>query len=437
VTPSNAYRIVILAVIVLFAVQFHSQKKFFNSFNAVVPSAWFYPVTPSIQYVKERLKPLQSVIADEAFLGSGTLGAYGIAEWYAHSFKTDREKEVLRNLVDDPFVTPTAAIIRGNKIHYFSPLMDKLAIKYLLLNKRLTEREDIIDVPGPPLGLTKSLPDHSWKQHLSLPEDMVIGYVGFNFTTYGGKQAPADVRLTVFDSDGTLHAESELSRHRVADNRWAYFKFPKKVFFEKGKYSMVLSLVDHTGPDKLAAAVTRDQKHIGRYLEIDGIESGTSLLLRIAAYEKMNLAMFERKWNVLDLESDIVVFENKKVTNSAYFVDDLNAANERLDFSGLEITQPSSDLITINYTKGQKGWIVLPMHLHSGWKAYVDEQQVDYDTYLGIMPAIPVHEAGQVVFKYQPGSFRRGVIVSVTGFFIFLILSAVCFQSDKERNVVP
>jgi len=438
IAPGYAHWLVIVAVVLLFVWQFQSQKKLFNSFNAVAPSDWFYPLTPSIRYVQEHSGPLESVIADETFINSGTLGAYGIAEWYAHSFKTDREKEVLAQLVADPFASPTAATIKANKINYFSPLMDKLVIKYLLLNKRLIEHEKILDVPGTVIGLAQPLPGNSWRQHISMPGDMMIGYIGFVFATSNKEYAPANVHLTVYDSDGGVFAESELSRHRITSNDWSYFKFPEKVFFEKGDYSMALSLIDYNGPDSLTAMVTQDQVDLGRYLEVNNTRSGTSMKLRIATYDRINLAMFERKWNILDLESDIVVFENKDVTNGAYFIDNLDAANDILDFSGIDIEQPSSDLIRISYTKSNAGWIVLPMHLHSGWKAYVDDEPVQYDRFLDMMPAIPVNGgAGLVVFKYQPESFRKGLLASLTGFFIFLIFSGICFRRNKTRNMIP
>ncbi|KPK22475.1 MAG: hypothetical protein AMJ61_17065 [Desulfobacterales bacterium SG8_35_2] len=134
---------------------------------------------------------MESAIADETFINSGTLGAYGIAEWFAHSFKTDREKEVLNSLVSESFASPTAATIKANKINYFSPLMDKLVIKYLLLNKRLIEHEKILDVPGTVIGLAQPLPGNSWRQHISMPGDMMIGYIGFVFATSNKEYAPA------------------------------------------------------------------------------------------------------------------------------------------------------------------------------------------------------------------------------------------------------
>jgi uncharacterized membrane protein YfhO len=129
-----------------------------------------------------------------------------------------------------------------------------------------------------------------------------------------------------------------------------------------------------------------------------------------------------------------VLFDNKRVTNSAYFVKDLDPSNDRLVFSGLAVVQPSPDLIDINYSKEDAGWIVLPMHLDPGWKAYVNGRPVRYDTYIGILPAIPVNGPGHIVFRYRSESFRRGLIVGVAGLFVFLAFSVWCLRSSRRHK---
>jgi len=69
------------------------------------------------------------------------------------------------------------------------------------------------------------------------------------------------------------------------------------------------------------------------------------------------------------------------------------------------------------------------MHLHEGWKAYVDNQEVRYDTYIDILPAIPVKGASLLKFKYQPESFRRGLTISLVGLFIFIVFSGICLRN--------
>jgi hypothetical protein len=431
-TPMKAQRIIVVVMIGIIAVQFHMQKKLFNTFNAVVPSAWFYPSTPSIAYVKEHLKPLQSVIADSSYWYTGTLGAYGIPEWYAHSFRSDKEKEVLNNLVYDPAPLPTSMILDGANIQFNSPLMDELAIKYVLVNKNFTEHKVRISLPELSHTPAPPLPDNAWRQRINLPNDMAVVDFGFLFATFGKEHAPANIRLTLYN-DGGEALSMVLDKNDISDNMWVFFDLPHKIFLKKGAYSLVLSLVDYAGTDKLTVWATKTQENTGNFLEVNGVKTDVSLKLRISYYEKVVPAIDAGKWKVIDLEKDILIFENTQVTNSAYFIKRLDASsNAQVDFSGLDVKQPSPDLIHVTYSGGDAGWIVLPMHLHPGWKASIDDRQVRYDTYLGILPAIPVNGASQVIFKYQPESFRWGVIVSLIGFFLFTLFARICLKKVKQ-----
>ncbi|MFZ2197986.1 MAG: hypothetical protein WAV13_09660 [Thermodesulfovibrionales bacterium] len=432
-TPLNTRRMITAVLIGIIAVQFHYQKTLFNKFNAVVPSAWFYPLTPSIKYVKDHLQPLQSVIADYSYIFSGTLGAYGIPEWYAHAFRTDREKEVLGELVRDPFSSATSAFINGANIQFGSPLMDKLAIKYLLVNKgalgmkRLFALPELSRDPAPPL------PHNSWRQHIYIPNDMVIEAMGFMFATYGERQSPANVKLSLYTDKGEKYSfEPELGRDKIADNQWVFFEFPERFSLRKGGYFLVLSLTGYTGPKSLTAWTTKNQENTGSFLEINGVKTDYSLTWKIGYIEKMEPSPLKRKWNILDLENEIVIFENKQVTNSAYFVRDLNPSNEQLDFSGLAVKQVSVDRIDIYNSQTEAGWIVLPMRLHNGWNAYVNDRQVKYDTYLDMLPAIPVQGTSHIKFEYKPKSFQSGLKVSLAGVFVFLAFSGFCLRRAKK-----
>jgi hypothetical protein len=261
---------------------------------------------------------------------------------------------------------------------------------------------------------------------------MAVVDFGFLFATFGKEHAPANIRLTLYDDKGET-LSMILDKNDISDNMWVFFDLPHKVFLKKGAYSLVLSLVDYAGTDKLTVWATKTQENTGNFLEVNGVKTDVSLKLRLTYTEKVIPAIDAGKWKVIDLEKEILIFENKKVTNSVYFIKKLDASsNAQVDFSGLDVKQPSPDLIHVTYSGGEAGWIVLPMHLHSGWKASVDDQQVRYDTYLGILPAIPVNGASQVIFKYQPESFRWGVIVSLIGFFLFTLLARICLKKVKQ-----
>ncbi|MDA8431588.1 MAG: hypothetical protein M0Z60_01345, partial [Nitrospiraceae bacterium] len=254
----HAMRAGALAAVMVSAFQFHAQKDFFSSYVAVVPSSWFYPLTPSILYVKERLMPLESVIADNSFMVSGTLGAYGIPEWYAHAFRTDREKEVLGRIVLDPFASPTAAFIDGSRIQFDSPLMDRLAIKYLLLYKGVMARRMTLSLPEAAPVTAPPLPENSWRQRIDIPEGMTVTAIGFRFGTYGAERAPDGVRLTLYNDEGQRYSlEPVVGRDGIRDNQWSYFEFPSGTDLRKGVYTVVLSLTGDEGKGRLTAWATR------------------------------------------------------------------------------------------------------------------------------------------------------------------------------------
>jgi uncharacterized membrane protein YfhO len=74
------------------------------------------------------------------------------------------------------------------------------------------------------------------------------------------------------------------------------------------------------------------------------------------------------------------------------------------------------------------------MHLHTGWRAYVDDRQVNYDTYLDMLPAIPVHGPSKVIFRYEPRSFKTGAVLSSIGIGIFLLFVILCVKRSRNRR---
>ena len=435
IAPWRAGQVAAAAVILVVAGQFFLQKRFFNTYNAVVPAAWFYPATPSLDYVKGRLQPLQSVIADSSFMVSGTLGAYGIADWYAHAYRTDREKEVLSRLVIEPFASPTAAFISGGDIQFNSALMDQLAVRYLLLRSDWNERKATISLPEFTKVAAPSLARGPWRQHLSVPDAVTVGALGFQFLTGGRSAAPADVLLSLYNDGGQKYAfEPRLSRHAIADNQWSFFEFPGKVMLAKGSYLLVLSLADQGGGEGLSASASRMPVRTGNYLEINNAPSDISLNMKIGIYERTGPGPIPKKWSMTGVEENIVVMENGAVTDGAYHVKGLDASKDLPDYSGVAVERPSSDLVTVRYSKQSPGWVVLPMHLHSGWKAYLNDRQVPYDTYLGMLPAIPVQGPARIEFKYRPASITRGSMLSLAGVVVFAVFTWMCVKRGGKPS---
>jgi len=428
-----ARRTVMAIFLAALALQWHAYAGFFREYNAVVPSSWFYPVTPSIRYVKERLEPLQSVIADDSYGVSGALGAYGIPEWYAHSFRPDREKEVLAELVHEPFTSNTVAFILGEQIQFESSLMDKLGIKYVLLNKYGAGNKLLYAMQETQPALAPPLPENTWQQHFILPNDAVFSAFGFLFHTYGGKNAPADVRLTIARGDGVLcQLEPVVGRESVRDNEWVFFGFAPRLPLTKGEYVLSLSLDGRSGNGRLSARTTRGYERTGNFLAVNGVDTGTSLYMKIVLQEPTDTSRFSGKWRLLELEKDIYLLENKNVSGSAYFVPTLDASNKRLDYSGIRVASRSPVHLRIENAREEQGWIVLPMHLDRGWKARVDGRIAAYDAYLGILPAIPVRGAGTIVLTYEPSPFRYGLVLSMAGIVLFIYFTRFCLKPGRQ-----
>lgn len=431
--PERARLAVTAVVLAVMATQFILQKNFFNAYNAVVPSAWFYPQTPAIRQVQDRIGPLESVIADSSFMVAGTLGAYGIPEWYAHAYRTDREKSVLEKLVHEPFASPTAAFIHGSDIRLDSPLMDQLAIRFLLLRRDWRERRVLLSMPEFAPVPAPSLTDGPWKQRVYLQEDVTIGAFGFQFLTGGTPPASGEISLSLYSGDGRKYsAEPTLSGQDIADDQWSFFEFPGKVVLPRGPYLLVLTWKGWIG-GALSARASRLPLISGTYLERDGRPSGVTLNMQIGAYEQTGPPEVPMKWTMLDAGENIVVLENRNVHGGAYHVGGLDASKDMPDFSGIEVSRPSANHVSVEYDGSASGWVVLPMHLHAGWKAYVDGRRTPYDTYLDILPAIPVKGPARIEFRYEPDSITKGAALSGAGSVLFLAGTVFCFRAVRKR----
>jgi hypothetical protein len=128
--------ILMVFVLLLMRYQILDQKEIFNRFNAIVKTSWFYPETETLKYVKENIRPLQTVIADGAYFVGGTLGVYGIPEWFGHNTYTNIEKKLINQLLRSGWASPYVPGISGSKINYTSSLMNAFGVRYILLVKQ-------------------------------------------------------------------------------------------------------------------------------------------------------------------------------------------------------------------------------------------------------------------------------------------------------------
>ena len=119
-------------------VQIVEISMFFRTYNGPTQSSYYYPPTPSIDYMREHAGPFDYVITDKSFVMSGTLGVYGMREWLAHYFRTPALQRVLHRMAKHPFNSHRASASRfpASDIKYDSKAMAAYNVRYAAIDSR-------------------------------------------------------------------------------------------------------------------------------------------------------------------------------------------------------------------------------------------------------------------------------------------------------------
>ncbi len=127
-----------VALVTVALVQIVEISMFFRSYNGPVSAGYYYPPTPSIDYMREHVGPFDYVITDKSFVMSGTLGVYGMREWLAHYFRTPALQRVLHRMAKHPFNSHRASASRfpASDIKYNSKIMAAYNVRYAAIDSR-------------------------------------------------------------------------------------------------------------------------------------------------------------------------------------------------------------------------------------------------------------------------------------------------------------
>ena len=418
---------VLLAV--LGVAQVVDQALLFRTFNYVSKEGEFLPETPSIKHVRENLKPLQSAIADWAYMISGTLGSYGIPEWYTHAFHNKSEKATLGKFVRNPFVTPTAARFPAFSIRWESPLADKLGIAYALVGK--SDFREILPKAFrvQPLGGHKaapSMPANTLAQELTLSAPQTLYAVGLVLATYNRRQAPADVRLSLTDGQGRVLATTVTGARYVKDNQEALFEFPSPLTLQPGRYRLDLELVDPETRGRLTAWWVETPENRGDLMLINGEARPGAMIYTLYTAQPFNVD----EWLVMQHEDEpsTLLLKNRQVPGGAYFLPELGAL---APWSDRDVTTRVVDNqnVEIEYGGSASGYIVLPMRRYPGWRMLVDGRPVETRAFLGMLPAVPVSGPAKLEYRYRTTWLDKGIAITLIGvlalFAQFVILRSV------------
>jgi len=431
---SNSFRLITYGVLcILVTVQILDQVKLFRAFNSIVSKDQFLPVPSSLKYIADNTSGLQSVIADKSYLMGGTLASYGIAEWFAHAFKTDQEKTLLRQIVKKPFVSPTSAKFPGSAINQESKLLDKLGVAYIVVNKKSLEppvvreqKERARMIAAPPL------PDNTLSQILNIEKAISFSTVEILLATYSREAAPADVELQIISGANVL-AESVIAASKVRDNKYAIFEFSESIFLKPGQYEAVIKLKESDVTWPVTAWYVKKPDNSGDLIMIKGDAVQGSWVYRI---HKENNDINKALWEVHDLEPNIRVLKNKNVPVGAYYISDFSADAPWSD-SNVVTKIESSVSINIDFQGAAPGYIVLPMRYYPGWTATIDNQEVEIEKYLGVLPSVYVSGPAKIEYRYQPDWFNVGKGITLLGFLLFVLVVWIWKRHEKKANYLP
>lgn len=408
--------IYIICILCMFVFQILDQKKLFNSFNAVVDSKLIYPHTPSLDYIQKNIGGLQSVIADNSFMISGSLTAYGIAEWFAQNLKTDQQKELMERMVLKPFVNPFAATFDASRINIGSKYMDLFGIKYLIFKK---DRKNILkEQTGDGHQAALPLPNHKWRQYVWLPKKTYISGISLLLATYSAPEAPSDVTILWY-LNSEITSKSVVSKEDIKDNKWVDFIFKNPFEVDAGFNSFDVRLSDKIIDDQLTAWCTINPDPKQDYLLIDGIDSKSSLKFKLHDSENNK---FISKYKVHSFEDGISILENSEVHDGPVFLESLKGGLSGLEVKDIHLTKVSADKISLSYVTSKPGYIILPIRYYPGWMVNKNGIYSKPEIFLGTFPAIPVDNDGAFNYEYRSSHLKRYFLISFLGILVYGIL---------------
>jgi hypothetical protein len=414
-----------LIIIILFSIQILDQKHLFERFNGSVPNEAFYPKTKTLSYLQKNLKPFEHVMADNGYLIAGTLGGYGLNDWYAHSFHTAKEKEILRKIVKKPFKTPTSAMFTFAQINLQSPYIDYLGIRAILSTSFSTDQHILLWKNQGKQQPSPNLPVNKLEQRFHVDNNITVNGITLKMATYGQKNASSDVKLTLMQK-GEILENVIVKKTDITDNTWVSFRFHNKRTLAVGDYSVRIVMLD-TKNAKPLTIWTNVGERIYKLL-VNGEEKKLSLNMALTQEKKLN-----NKYKVLNLEPHIYLIENHNVQEGAYFLPSLDIKYPT-EYKNITTKMISNTEIEINYLGKDEGWVVLPMRKYPGWVASVKKKTVKIDTFLGMLPAIKMEGKGIIHFHYAPSYNNYTYILSLLGLLLLFISILKFRKKDTASN---
>jgi hypothetical protein len=410
----------IILVTALITLQFVDVRSLFRHFNGPVPSASFFPTTPTIDYVKHNIKPLQSVLADRVYLTSGTLTNYAVSDWFAHGFKRRAEFRFLEdNIAPGAHVTKTAAMLHCEDANLQSRYMTFLGIRYLLCNKSNRDSgrfQTVLATSGETHQPSHLItPENPLIQHFNLPNAIEFDTLSIQLATYSQPNSYTDVNVRLYSGD-LLQGESTVKASQIHDNAWIDFNFPNRIHLEQTTNRLEIHALPSDKAGKLSAWLYPINKGAVYIKDRD-----KQIYMVVAA--KFNKAITIPSHLVPhQIENNLVLYENINVKGSGYTVSELDDTNT-LNFDHLELLSHSDTSYQFHYSGNKPAWLIIPTRLYPQWQAYVNDKPVESERFMDMLPAIHVEPDDIILYRYNPIILYWLTSISFAGLAFTLFLS--------------
>lgn len=406
-------------------IQFYDLGRQFRRFNGAVPAKYFYPVSAELAHLKQVAKPFQYVGQDSSyFIQSGTLGAIGLGEWFAHSLRTPQMRNFLDAMAEHPFTTATATAIIVSDFHWSDDLTDAAGLCYAAFPTETGGRQLIAHSPrGRKQAALPPINNIDLVQPIRVQEPARPTGIAVKLATYRATDLDGEVTLTLRRPGGGDVARSTLPAARVQDNRMAHFPFTGAPVLH-GDYEAVIRYTPGSNRRNMTAWLQTDVRgqlvHGGR--TIPG-------MLQFALFGPVDSAL-----QVIARGDAVTVARNVDCVDGAYWTADLTAPLSDREAGSIRLARYRPHDFSLVSVAGSPGFVVVPMQYQTGWTAHVDGRPARVHLVKGVMPAVAVPAGrAEVTFAYRPPRWRLGLAISCGA---MLLLAGIWGIRRKRRQGV-
>jgi len=398
-----------IALLVLAMIQVVEISLFFRSYNGPVPTTYYFPETPSIEYMRANAGPFDYVITDQSFGMSGTLGAYGLREWLAHYFRSPALQRSLHQMAYKPFNSSVASPSRfpASGIKFDSPAMAAYNIRYAAVDARsrvatefvIGPHSDKKHVPLPPM------PRASYRQAFQAPGsgEKSLAAISIRLATYRKSGLPGTVLLTVTDEKGTVLGTSTVNAASVKDNAIKRFMFDHPIMIHANqRYGFLLSYQPGVDSPPRLTAWSFPTPATDSLLTVSHSPHAGVIEYQLH-FEKAPSDMRFRK--VFEAQGTAIL-ENVDSPRGPYFLATLAATPNAVSGTKVKVVEYRPDRFVLHYSGDAPGHVVVPMNAGQDWFVTVDNRPRNFDLKDGVMPAVHVSGPTTIEFTYRPRLVR-------------------------------